>query len=465
MKKVIITICMFASITFAQPDTLWNKLYQMEGNSGGWAVIQTMDGGYALTGNLGNEPFLMKTDANGDSTWFKVFHNDYSRRGLTITETIAGDYLVTASIDYAPEWGWGFWYENQIIYRVNANGELIWTISISQDASTSINSEAHLPVICSSDGGYLIGYTGDLNSAPIRVPGLMKLDSAGLIIWTETYFSDVGILSLDNTIAIDEDVLLLTGRLNNSLAFVLKVNFEGDSLWSRIMPYHIDIIEPTTDGGFIIRDNLWEMGSDSLRKTDSFFNPLWVLPAANFWGNKEVHQSPDNGFVLTGWPGILKLDSLGEPIWTIEREFFNAADDFVINSSCYSENGTLIMTGGASGGLWLGKLAAESTPVSVGPDDIYQPTDYRLFQNFPNPFNPTTTISYEIPEQTVVKITVFDIRGQEITKLQDATKSPGNYELQWNGVDQSGNQVSTGVYFCRLRAGTFSQTIKMVYLR
>ncbi|MBC8377282.1 MAG: DUF3160 domain-containing protein [FCB group bacterium] len=94
-----------------------------------------------------------------------------------------------------------------------------------------------------------------------------------------------------------------------------------------------------------------------------------------------------------------------------------------------------------------------------------QPDAFVLFQSYPNPFNPITTIGYAIPEQASVKLTVFDIRGQEVRTLQDASKLPGTYEIQWNGMDQGGKLVSTGVYFCRLQAGSYSQTIKMVYLR
>ncbi len=87
-----------------------------------------------------------------------------------------------------------------------------------------------------------------------------------------------------------------------------------------------------------------------------------------------------------------------------------------------------------------------------------------LGQNYPNPFNPTTTISYDLPEHSKVKLTVYDIRGQEVMTLQDDAKPPGNYEVKWNGIDDSGNPVSTGVYFARLQAGDYSKTIKMVYL-
>ena len=98
-------------------------------------------------------------------------------------------------------------------------------------------------------------------------------------------------------------------------------------------------------------------------------------------------------------------------------------------------------------------------------DDPSLPESFELNQNYPNPFNPSTTISYALPEQSNVKLTVFDVRGQEITTLLDADKPEGNYEVQWNGMDQKGNPVSTGVYLCRLESGTISQTIKMVYLR
>ena len=103
--------------------------------------------------------------------------------------------------------------------------------------------------------------------------------------------------------------------------------------------------------------------------------------------------------------------------------------------------------------------------VGVEQVELKAPMSFMLHQNYPNPFNPNTTISYSITEQSKVRLSVFDIRGQEVMTPQDGSKSPGNYEVQWNGMDQSGNPVSTGVYFCRLEAGSYSQSIKMVYLR
>jgi len=113
---------------------------------------------------------------------------------------------------------------------------------------------------------------------------------------------------------------------------------------------------------------------------------------------------------------------------------------------------------------WTDSLEIMLYPVGVA-DESQIPESYVLEQNYPNPFNPTTTINYVLPEQSTIELTLFDIRGQKVAILQDDVKPAGNYNVLWNGLDQAGNPVSTGVYFCRLDAGNFSKTIKMVYLR
>jgi len=114
---------------------------------------------------------------------------------------------------------------------------------------------------------------------------------------------------------------------------------------------------------------------------------------------------------------------------------------------------------------YSGKITRLGTRTVKLDIDQMSPETYALKQNFPNPFNPTTTISYTLPELSSVTLTVVDIRGQEVTTLQNSAKPAGNYEVRWNGLDQSGNQVSTGVYFARFQAGSISKSIKMVYLR
>lgn len=118
---------------------------------------------------------------------------------------------------------------------------------------------------------------------------------------------------------------------------------------------------------------------------------------------------------------------------------------------------------------WQGNIGyATSTAIIPGINDNISmdlPPRFALSQNYPNPFNPTTTISYEIAEQSMVKLAIFDILGQAVVTLEADVKSAGNYEVKWNRMDQSGNPVCTGVYFARLQAGEYSQTIKMLYLK
>jgi flagellar hook assembly protein FlgD len=89
-----------------------------------------------------------------------------------------------------------------------------------------------------------------------------------------------------------------------------------------------------------------------------------------------------------------------------------------------------------------------------------------LGQNVPNPFNPFTTIHYALPEASDVTLVVYDAAGRRVKTLLDVSSMPaGNHEVPWNGVDDRGNRVASGVYFYRLQAGAFVQTRRMVLIR
>jgi hypothetical protein len=85
---------------------------------------------------------------------------------------------------------------------------------------------------------------------------------------------------------------------------------------------------------------------------------------------------------------------------------------------------------------------------------------YALHECYPNPFNPATTISYQLPAKNHVTLKIYDSRGREVANLVDAEQSAGRYSLTWNA-----SQISSGVYFARLTAGSFVQTRKVVLLK
>lgn len=93
------------------------------------------------------------------------------------------------------------------------------------------------------------------------------------------------------------------------------------------------------------------------------------------------------------------------------------------------------------------------------------PTEFAIRQNAPNPFNPTTEIRYELPQAAQVQLNVYNILGQKVITLVDAFKEAGYNSVTWNGMDQGGSVVASGMYFYRIEAGEFSKTLKMMMLK
>jgi len=103
--------------------------------------------------------------------------------------------------------------------------------------------------------------------------------------------------------------------------------------------------------------------------------------------------------------------------------------------------------------------------ILVGVKDITTPADFTLSQNYPNPFNPTTRLQYGLPEVTDVNLMIFDITGRKIKEWSISNQQAGWHEVIWDGTDQSGSLVSTGVYIYCLQAGNFVDTKKMVFMK
>ncbi|HUU29412.1 MAG TPA: carboxypeptidase regulatory-like domain-containing protein [archaeon] len=93
------------------------------------------------------------------------------------------------------------------------------------------------------------------------------------------------------------------------------------------------------------------------------------------------------------------------------------------------------------------------------------PRAFALGQNSPNPFNPSTTITYSVSEPGQVRLTVYDLRGRNVVTLIDRYHEAGTYNVQWDGRDSKGGKLSSGVYFYRMNAGAFTRVRKMVLLK
>ncbi len=88
------------------------------------------------------------------------------------------------------------------------------------------------------------------------------------------------------------------------------------------------------------------------------------------------------------------------------------------------------------------------------------PTEYNLAQNFPNPFNPVTTVAYQLPQSGRVSLIVYDLLGAEVATLVNSVQTAGIHSVKWNAIN-----VASGIYFYRLEAGNFTQTRKLVVIK
>ena len=103
-------------------------------------------------------------------------------------------------------------------------------------------------------------------------------------------------------------------------------------------------------------------------------------------------------------------------------------------------------------------LAFSST---VGIDDPQrQPETFALEQNYPNPFNPKTVVSSQLSVASWVRLVVYDMLGREVAVLMDEYKTPGTYRIEFDGA-----KLASGVYICRMTAGSFAESIKMVLMK
>jgi len=114
--------------------------------------------------------------------------------------------------------------------------------------------------------------------------------------------------------------------------------------------------------------------------------------------------------------------------------------------------------------------SAKNVPVKGITDGPALPDKFELYQNRPNPFNPTTTIDFYITgsnngQAQQVTLEIYNIVGQKVNTLMNQPLSPGQYSVQWDGTDNNGRRTASGVYLYRLRVDSDSQTKKMVLLK
>ncbi len=126
-----------------------------------------------------------------------------------------------------------------------------------------------------------------------------------------------------------------------------------------------------------------------------------------------------------------------------------------------SENNTLLASYGAAGIYILRNTLI--TAIRAGFET--KTHGYALYQNYPNPFNGTTSIRYFVPEEARIEMAIYNVLGQEVRKFASQNQTRGNHVLVWDGKNDAGKEVSSGMYIYRLRSGTYIKSRKLLYLK
>jgi len=192
----------------------------------------------------------------------------------------------------------------------------------------------------------------------------------------------------------------------------------------------------------------------------------------NFIHSQTLHVVEVSGFVFT--PKNLTITVNDTVRWVNLGGFHNVGaddnsftngppsfDNWVYDNVFTSagDNPYFCVTHGAQGGIGMSGVVTVMNPVSVSDQNLVI-NKFELEQNYPNPFNPTTNISYVISVKSKVVLKVFDVLGNEIATLVNEEKAVGSYVVEFNS-----SELTSGIYFYKLQAGSFVEIKKMVILK
>ena len=270
-----------------------------------------------------------------------------------------------------------------------------------------------------------------------------------------------GVVGIQSVTVSDNHAYIGTGVIMGGDGGFRIIDVSNPASPTEVAIYEADeVINDITIRGnyaYLVGGTLWD-GPDNLHIIDVSNPETPIALTVHSGGAFGIDVSGSYAYIVGFTLRIIDVSDVLNPV---DAGFFSTGGNLPRQSDV-AVSGNYAYVAAGDSGMYI----IQNHLVVVSNDEAPSiPESFVLQQNYPNPFNPITTISYSLPEQSKVKLTVFDIRGREVTTLEQSEKPPGNYEVQWSGMDRSGNPVSTGVYFARLDAGKFSQTIKMLFLK
>ncbi|MDP8205842.1 MAG: T9SS type A sorting domain-containing protein [Candidatus Electryonea clarkiae] len=479
-RLTFIIICMtIASIPISAqpPDTLWARTFGGEDSDHGIEVHQTIDDGYIIVGETtsfgaGDSDFwLIKTDSTGNEEWNRTFGGERRELVRSGQQTDDGGYIITGS---TITFGTGL--SDLWLIKTDSTGNEEWNRTLGgeyNDAGTSVQQV--------NDEGYIItGYTSSFGAGGQDV-WLIKTNSTGNEVWNQTFGGEDNDIGWSVQQVHDEGYIILCHSSSNNNGFIenwlIKTDSSGNEEWTQTFAYReygtFYSLQHTNDGGYIISGQYSIAVNDttfqtdvSLLKTDSSGNVEWNQ---TFGGNRSeygrsVQQTNDGGYIITGTSGrlhlwLIKTDSTGNENWNwiCDRWYFSSG-----RSVQQTTDGGYIIAGTAyTNSTYMLLIRVDSEGNEVFESTASKPTEFILEEVYPNPFNSTTTISVALPVPSDLKLSVYNITGQEIAVLTNEQYSLGYHQFTFNA-----DELSSGIYFIHASVpGKMDEVRKVVLVR
>jgi len=472
----------------AQQDTLWTKTFGGPDADGAETVIQTIDGGFVFTGytfsgSAGySDVLLVKTDIDGVQIWSKIFGGTGWEYGYSVCQTASDSGYIVAG--YTTSSGEGS--RDVYLVKTDSEGNELWTNTFG-----GTGLDVGMSVCETGNGSYFIcGYTESSGAGEDDI-FLVKADSGGNEVWTRAYGGSAS--ERGNSIQRTSDGNFIiagstaTYGYGNRNAWLIKIDPEGETLWTGNFGQSDDFeqgnsIALTSDGGYVIAgscdDHSTELHDMYLIKANSDGGRVWSskIGTTSFYDyGCSVAEVNDLGYLFVGAAKsasnrkndiyMIKTDPDGVIEWL---DTIGGSEDDWGNSIVSTSDGHYVIAGHTnsfgSGSMdaWLLKFERIESVIEGGGSPSI-PLTFSLDQNYPNPFNPMTTIKFSVEEDTTTKLEIYSIRGKLVKTFTDF--GTGSHSVVWDGRDDAGVEVNSGVYFYRLSSESESQLQKMLLIK
>ena len=467
--RLIISFYFVFPLLFGQinPVITFSRNIAPDNSCGGFqAVKQTSDGGYIVAGCVDDKVWIAKLDVYGEKEWDNVYDLPNYWGSNSIIQTSDGGYL------YA---GW------RGIMKLDSSGDFEWKKTSSGVANTFPYFE---DVIEHSNGNYYaVG-------GPVSDKAHMAKYAPNGTLLKRKYYG--GNCDDDKFRAIietyDNMILMVGGKTHGNSQYpcsfewyndlwIVKTNRGGRVLWQR--EYGGDYYEEAhdvvqnNDGGFtIIGEKCATTPSNCNNNTKVF------LVTIDDSGQNNQNQTFQNGGLTVG---VSIANTVDSGIAWLASKNANPPDyhgswikksgpneqSINITMSGIAENLENTIDGGFIIGTYGGTLHKTDSNFNIGTTvnidkDILNKESFSLLENFPNPFNPKTTISYFINHEGVVIINIYDINGKVIKKVDHGFRTTGFNNYKWNSLNNSNELVPSGLYFYTVESNGNIRSGKML---